>query len=152
MRRSSPGARWTWNYRDVIQSAERVVFNAFSKREAKLDARRRRDQPTTNSAVLTIDADAVEPEIATLSKRWSATPTRDGWARVRKALGDETFEKTSRLRRWEARFMLEALQRANGNRAAAWKLLIEEGYLPDKLGNNPSGSFQQKWKRLQNPR
>ena len=151
---ASPEAQWTWNYRDVVQSAERVVFNAFSKREAKLDARQRNTDAKPAKPILTIDTDALQPEIATLSERWTTTRATqdDAWARVRRALGDKVFAETSRLKRWEARFMLEALQRADGNQAAAWKLLIEEGYLPDKLGNNPSGSFRQKWKRLTNPR
>ncbi len=146
---SSGGAKWTWNYRDVVQSAERVVFNAFSKREAKLEARRRRDPdaPKKTTSVLTIDDDALGLEIATLTRRWGGGAD-DQWDVVRKALGEDVFAKTSQLKRWEARFMIEALERAEGNRAAAWKLLIEEGYLPDKLGNNPSGSYQQKWKRL----
>lgn len=101
----SHSSRWTWNFRDVEQSAERLALLAWSHRRG--EARR-----------VGISPELVGRERRFLEARWrsmagSAEPRNrdpeDGdWADLRKTMHPERVESPSELERWEARWLLQA--------------------------------------------
>jgi sigma54-dependent transcription regulator len=136
---SSP---WHWNYRDVIQSAERMVLRA---RDAAPHATR-----------LVVAPPQVDEEINELRSRWERArgdvaavvehPT--DWERARERLTPARWEALPHLERWELSYLLAARD-ATGSMAEAWRWIAERNLLPGSQENvtNPSNAFDKRWRR-----
>lgn len=167
----APTSAWTWNHRDVQQSAERLAMRAWrsktsgddgKKREKgsareeqrKRDAAKRGDD-APRTAMITVAH--VEAEIAELNARWRSLSAGDGgddgaWRRVEARLNPGEWAKLSMVERWELRYLLEARD-ASANNAEAWRKIGEqnllEGAADPASQRNPSNAFQKRWRRYE---
>ncbi|MBI5514022.1 MAG: sigma 54-interacting transcriptional regulator [Deltaproteobacteria bacterium] len=134
-----PAAPWTWNHRDVQQAAERLGFAAWKARSAP-------------GGELEVTEALVHAEAAVLRQRWRATAsTSEGpsWGALRAAMKAGSVEALSELERYEASWLLEALQ-ATASHAAAWRWLEERRLLPTPRGAsaNPADAFGKRWDKF----
>ncbi|MBM7115740.1 sigma 54-interacting transcriptional regulator [Archangium primigenium] len=137
----SSESQWTWNFRDVEQSTERLALLAWSHRRGK--TRR-----------VGIGTDIVAQETHFLQERWGTIPPgkpaeRSTWADLEEAMQAGAVESLSELERWEARWLLQA-RRATRNHAEAWRWIRERNLLPfqgEREKGNPTDSFKKRWTR-----
>ncbi|RKH29769.1 hypothetical protein D7V77_04885 [Corallococcus sp. CA041A] len=137
----SAESQWTWNYRDVEQSAERLALLAWSHRRGK--AKR-----------VGIGMDIVTKEIHFLQERWNSMPgngerEKGSWTDLEEAMRAGGLDSLSELERWETRWLLQA-RRATRNQADAWRWIQERNLLPFHGGRekgNPTDSFKKRWDR-----
>jgi DNA-binding NtrC family response regulator len=147
----SEESRWPWNYRDVLQSAERLALRAW----ADGHGRRPAQTPATGTPFLTsnITLRHVERELAELRERHAslevdaaAAPWDAAEARAR----PEAWAPLSHVERWELCYLLQALD-ATTNKADAWRWIaarnLLEGASDPASMNNPSNAFEKRWKR-----
>ena len=164
-----PRSVWSHNYRDVLQSAERLAFEAWADKKKYSAGKDNK---------VTIEESVVKDEERVLRLSWQSKATtsalktenvtehrvqlgipflrgdssdsneeREAWARVAAALPEGAYEKLSWLERCEARLLYEA-KLDTGSGAKAWVMLQERKILCGK-GNNPADRFSKRWKRFE---
>ncbi|MCB9619806.1 MAG: sigma 54-interacting transcriptional regulator [Sandaracinus sp.] len=134
-------APWSWNHRDVQQSAERLAFDAWAAQKYAPEA----------SGRVMLTSRELSVELARLRQSWdergsSASADEDEWAPVREALAPGVWDELPLLQRWEARYLWEARRAAGGNGAEAWRRLEERGVYVRGRTTNPSDAFAKRWR------
>ncbi len=136
----SPRSVWLHNYRDVLQSCERLAFSAWAGQGYKAHSR---DE-------VYISLSMVNAEIDKLRGKWLPLAGRssdEAWLELERAIEPGLYDRLSWIERWEARYLLEARRDASSD-AEAWKLVIARRQLPDRGASNPSDAFRKRWKRF----
>ncbi|MBX3274749.1 MAG: sigma 54-interacting transcriptional regulator [Sandaracinaceae bacterium] len=135
-----PSTEWRGNYRDVLGSAERLATRALAAHG-----------PRTDDEAITITEELLRVELEELAARWpprEAGASREAWADLERVLRRGALERLSELERWEARYLLEAMQ-ANESKADAWRWLVARRLLPHSGDvKNPTAAFDKRWARF----
>jgi len=133
----SEESRWSLNHRDVLRSAEHMALRAWVQSE----------RTGSTSGELKISATIVEAEIADLRNRWDEAAARSSgtWDDLEEALEPGELTQMSQLRRWEARYLLEA-RRATSSLARAWAWLRDRNLIDAGAVRNPSDAFRKRWR------
>ncbi|GAB4195449.1 MAG: hypothetical protein OHK0013_01600 [Sandaracinaceae bacterium] len=133
-----PASAWSWNYRDVTQSAERLAFEALSA------------TGRATSASVVLGATVVEREAKRLRTAWAfrGSPSRESspWHELEEALEPGALASMAELTRWKALYLWRAWRASGGVKAAAWRWLVDEGLMEPVGRNTDAGkTFDGHW-------
>jgi DNA-binding NtrC family response regulator len=143
-----PAASWSWNYRDVSQSAERLAFEAVYE-EALRSAAQHPTGDTTPE--LLIGPELVQREARRLQAAWRqrarlSSPKGAAVDDLAAALEPGAFESLSELERVEAGYLLQAWRASEGVKAQAWRWLVAARIVAGASPRTDPGKlFEKRW-------
>jgi sigma54-dependent transcription regulator len=139
-----PASAWTWSYRDVTQSAERLAFAALNQRATP---------PSASDATLVIGVKVAEREAAHLRAAWAsrriATAQGGPWHELEDAIDPGALASMAELDRWKALYLWRAWRASGGIKASAWRWLVEQRlFEPVGPKTDPGKTFDHHWHEI----
>lgn len=146
-----PEVSWSKNFRDIVQSAERLALAAYTEavERAATSASSSRGDPKTGdggtrigppTGTITIrDGESIHREIARLTE---GPPNPSRWPRITRKYGAARVQGLAELDRWRGEYLLQA-QQATDSGADAGRYLRDHNLIgAGPRAKNPSSAFK----------